>query len=189
MDPSGAQVTAQQAVDALHEVERTERRLSIFYGYERGAPYFLLWGVIWILGYSASALLPTAAGPAWLALDVIGVVAGLFISRATSTGSPRFAYTRRYVGASVAIVAFVAATYYVLRPHLGIQLGAFPPLLMALIYVLVGLWSGSRWIAVGMVLGALTLLGYAVIPQYFMLWMASVGGGTLLLTGIWMRRA
>jgi hypothetical protein len=35
----------------------------------------------------------------------------------------------------------------------------------------------------------LTVTGYVLLREHFMLWMSLCGGGTLLLTGLWMRRA
>jgi hypothetical protein len=32
------------------------------------------------------------------------------------------------------------------------------------------------------------MVGYVLFREHFMLWMAFVGGGALLLTGVWMRR-
>jgi hypothetical protein len=35
----------------------------------------------------------------------------------------------------------------------------------------------------------LTIVGFFVLPAIFMLWMAVVGGGALVLGGLWLRRA
>jgi hypothetical protein len=77
----------------------------------------------------------------------------------------------------------------VLRPHDVLQYGAFPPLVMAFAYTAIGIWRGIRWAAVGVALGILTVAGYALLPAYFMAWMAVFGSASLLLTGLWMRRA
>jgi hypothetical protein len=39
----------------------------------------------------------------------------------------------------------------------------------------------------GVVVAALTLIGFFGLPQYFLLWMAVVGGGALILGGFWLR--
>jgi hypothetical protein len=55
--------------------------------------------------------------------------------------------------------------------------------------------SGLVWgalvcvgVAAGVVIAALTLGGFFFIPRYFLLWMAAVGGGALMLAGFWMER-
>jgi hypothetical protein len=41
----------------------------------------------------------------------------------------------------------------------------------------------------GIALAALTLFGYFEVVTHFDMWMAVVGGGSLILAGIWLRRA
>jgi hypothetical protein len=58
-----------------------------------------------------------------------------------------------------------------------------------LFYFLSGLWIGSRLAVTGLALAVLTLVGYYLFPAYFLLWMAVVGGGALILAGAWLRTA
>ncbi len=51
-----------------------------------------------------------------------------------------------------------------------------------------GLWFGYAFIAIGLAITALTLVGYFFIGAAFPLWMAFVNGGGLILGGLWMRR-
>jgi len=55
-------------------------------------------------------------------------------------------------------------------------------------YVLAGLWWGTRFIVTGIALALLTLGGYFLLREDFLLWMAVVGSGALLLAGVWLRR-
>ena len=61
--------------------------------------------------------------------------------------------------------------------------------MVATAYVLGGLWLGLRLAVAGIVLGLLTLLGYFLLRDYFLLWMAVVGSGALLIAGLWLKRA
>ncbi|HVB86508.1 MAG TPA: hypothetical protein VNK23_07585 [Candidatus Dormibacteraeota bacterium] len=45
-----------------------------------------------------------------------------------------------------------------------------------------------RMAILGFAVGALTAGGYFSLPQYFLLWMAGVGGGALILGGLWLRK-
>jgi hypothetical protein len=189
METSVSSVSAQQAADALLDVRRAQHRLSILRGYEYGAPHFLVWGCVWAIGYASSALWPSDAGVIWLVLDALGLLGGLLIVRATPTDGTRSARSWRFLAAGAAITAFIVATYYVMAPNSGPQFGAFPALVLALFYVLVGIWRGPRWAVVGLAVGGLTVVGYGLFREYFMLWMAVLGGGSLLLTGFWMRAA
>ena len=56
-------------------------------------------------------------------------------------------------------------------------------------YALIGLFfNAPRLTIAGAVVAALTLGGYFYLPSHFMLWMAVVGGGSLILAGVWMRQ-
>ena len=52
-----------------------------------------------------------------------------------------------------------------------------------------GLWVGQAFVAIGLGIIALTLIGYFFVGDAFDLWMAFVNGGGLILGGLWMRRS
>jgi hypothetical protein len=130
-------------------------------------------------------------GTVWLVLDAIGVAGSFMIGRAAVACAPAASkgYGARFAMLGATVLAFTSATYFVMSPHDMAQLGAFPALLMAGIYTTVGIWRGSRWAISGVVLGVCTVAGFALFKEHFMLWMAAAGGSTLLLTGLWLRRA
>jgi hypothetical protein len=183
-------ISTEEAAEALNNIALVQRRASILRGYERGAPHVIVWGLIWVVGYGLSDLVPSMAGPTWWVLNVVGVAGSFLLGRAAVAGAPMAgaAYGRRFAAVSAAMLAFILATYYVMQPHDAVQFGAFPALLVATIYTVFGIWRGLRWAASGVVLGVCTVAGLALFKEHFMLWMAAVGGGTLLVTGFWLRR-
>jgi hypothetical protein len=59
----------------------------------------------------------------------------------------------------------------------------------ALFYRIAGLWFGGAFIAIGLGISALTLIGYFFATGgTFLLRMAAINGGGLILGGLWMRR-
>ncbi len=50
------------------------------------------------------------------------------------------------------------------------------------------MWFGRAFVAIGLGITALTLVGYFFVGDAFELWMALVNGGGLILGGLWMRR-
>ena len=68
------------------------------------------------------------------------------------------------------------------------QMGTFWPIYFMLLYTIAGLWAGYAFVAIGLCITALTLIGYFFIGDWFELWMAVVDGGGLVLGGLWMRR-
>ena len=188
------ELSPEQAGSALRDIARAQRRLGIFSGYRYAAPHLWMWGLIWIAGYGATDLMPQVAGWIWLVLNVGGMAIGIAIGRhqmrteARMRGEPDGDVTSmRMIGISVAIVIFIFATFDMLRQQTPAQFGAFPVLLMGLLYALAGLWAGLRWSIVGLVLSAVSMLGYHFIVQHYMLWLGAAGGGTLILSGFWMR--
>ena len=69
------------------------------------------------------------------------------------------------------------------------ELGVFWAIYFMLFYTIAGLWAGYAFVAIGLSIIALTLIGYFFIGPAFDLWMAFVNGGGLVLGGLWMRRS
>ncbi|HMH64186.1 MAG TPA: hypothetical protein VK515_01290 [Rhizomicrobium sp.] len=186
MDP--ITINPQEAADALKQADAAERRSARAYVYQRFAPYLLLWGLIWVAGYGATDLVPRVAGWIWLGLVLVALSVSMAIGRRAEPGRLGPKSNWRYSLFFVAVWAFFASTYAVMAPVSGMQQGAFPPLVVAFIYILLGLWTGPRLVIAGLVVGALTLGGFFYLPQHFLLWEGFVGGGALILAGLWFRR-
>lgn len=177
-----------QAADALKQADAAEKRSAQAYVYQRFAPYLFLWGVIWVIGYGATDLRPRLAGWIWIGLVLVALAISMAIGRSAVSSRQGVKSSWRYAVFFAAVWAFFAATYAVMAPVSGMQQGAFPPLVVALLYILLGLWSGPRLVIAGLAVGALTLGGYFYLPQHFLLWEGFVGGGALILAGAWFRR-
>jgi hypothetical protein len=181
-------ISSDQAAQALREAGAAERRSAEVYRYQRFAPYLFLWGAIWVAGYGASDLWPHRAGWIWLGLVALALVASIVIARNFADGRADPQVRWRTVAFFVAVWVFFTATYSVFRPATALQSGAFPPLVVAFAYIIMGLWGGKRLVITGALVGALTLGGFFYLPQHFLLWEGFVGGGALILSGLWFRR-
>jgi len=177
-----------EAESTLRDISKTERRSSNLFGYRFGAPHLFLWGAIWMIAYGATYLRPEWS-IVWPILIVVGVIGSFWLSwRAKSARADTFGW--RYGATLVAVFLFVGALFAILPPHRDAQVAAFFPILVALFYLLIGIWTrGVRMVVLGLAVGALTLFGYFDLPAYFLLWMAVVGGGGLILGGFWLRHA
>ena len=181
-------VSPEQAADALKQADAAEKRSAQAYRYQRFAPYLFLWGAIWVIGYGASDLLPHWSGWVWLGLISVALAVSIAIGRSAEPDRLGSQSNWRYSLCFAAIWAFFASTYAVMVPVSRMQQGAFPPLVVAFVYTLLGLWAGPRLVIAGLMVGVLTLGGFFYLPQHFMLWEAFVGGGALILAGFWFRR-
>ena len=182
-------LSSNEAAEMLRDIDRTTRRSANAYGYSAASPHLILWGVIWIVGYGATALQPhsPALQAVWPGLCLVGAGGSFWIGWRMRPASAA-GHDWRYVATFAAIVLFVFALFSIMPPTNGVQMGAFFPLLASLFYALIGIWAkGARMILLGMAIAALTLFGFFALRSQFALWMAAVGGGGLILGGLWLR--
>ncbi|HEY5347830.1 MAG TPA: hypothetical protein VIJ72_06530 [Rhizomicrobium sp.] len=179
-------LTSQEALSALKEADAVGQRSRQAYSYSQGAPHFFIWGIAWIVGYGASALAPAFANWVWLGVVILGTLASII---AGGRRQSRSVSTWQVFALLGVIYAFSAGLFTLVWPINGLQMAAYWPLLCAAIYAGIGLWLGIRYVIVGAVLAAAALGGYFFLRENFLLWMAFVGGGTLILTGFWLRKA
>jgi hypothetical protein len=176
-------LSPRDAAIALRDIERAEARSATLDDYQRAAPHFLIWGVLWVVGYGLTDFYPKHVAAIWAVIVPIGIASGFAAMRARGSG-----LGWRYGAAAAAIFVFVCAVFVVMWPVRDRQIAAFIPLVVGLAYVLRGIWSGLRHVVAGVLVAALTLAGFFLLEQHFFLWMAGVGGGSLILAGAWLRR-
>jgi|SRR5579872_281712 len=179
-------ITTREAHDALQEAALAERRSAESYSYSRSAPYCILWGLIWMVGYGGMTVLKgTDIAWLWLILSATGMAISFWIGTGRTDGRSSNGWR---MGSLFAIIAaFTFALFAILPPTNELQVGAYSPLLLSAIYAALGLWLGVRYILLAAFLAALTLGAYFFQKEFFFVWMAVAGGGSLLLTGLWMR--
>ena len=179
-------LTREEARAALNEVRAAERSLAEQSQYAFAGPILILWGVVWIVGNGFSQF--AAAGQAtwaWCLLDVFGFAGTVAAARRR----PRAASMRNATGAGIALAIFVVCLFAVLPPSSARQVDAAISLVIAVLYILGGLAGGARFIWLGAGLAATVMLGFFVLAAWFYLWMAIVGGGALVIGGLWLKRA
>ena len=180
-------VTRDDAQQTLREMTQTLRRSSAAYSYYLSAPHLLLWGVIWVLGYGLSYWRPQL-WVVWPVLCAAGIAGSMTIgTRMKARGGA--ARDLRPVATVIAVALLVGSLLAILPAYaIGRSGGAFFPLLVAFYYALIGIWTHAvRMLILGVALAALTLAAFFLIPAFFPLWMAIVGGGGLILGGLWLR--
>jgi hypothetical protein len=178
-------VSSSDAEQALREISNTERHSATTYVYRTASPHLIVWGVIWMVGYGLAYLKP-AWSLVWPALTMVGLAISVGLGwKERHRVKP---FDGRYRATLLVVVLFTIAILAILSPKTPAQFGAFVPMLVALFYCVVGIWRrGVRMLVTGIVLAALTVSGYFWVREVFLLWMALVGGGALILGGIWLR--
>jgi hypothetical protein len=182
-------ISKSEAASALTDIESTAGRSRLLKGYHVAGPILMVWGVIWVLGYSGMGFLPPERwGPVWLVLDVVGVVTTILLSR-TGRGEARTGQGWKIVAGVLAIVAFFAATFTLFRPTSIDAAIAYPGVVTGLVYAGLGIAAWPRYLWIGAAVFAASLVGYFFFQPWLAYWMAVVGGGGLIVAGLWLRRA
>jgi hypothetical protein len=181
MTPSRADATA-----ALHEVEQAENRSALLRGYQIAAPHLIIWGVIWAIGYTLSYLSPPWTNTVWLTLVPLGVAGDILVSRGSGLGGKR-ALAMLQLG--TIFMVLLGGSIAVMQPQDPRQMAAFVPLLVAAGYGILGVLGAPRMLIIASLVAVLTLVGFFALGALFLPWMAVVGGGGLIIGGLWLRQA
>jgi hypothetical protein len=152
--------------------------------------------VIWLVANTVSDLSPRIGGWVWLAGIAIGSLASSLIGAArirslardpgsSTLGAPA---NWRFDMNFLVIFGFFAAMFFIIGPLSARQGNALISLFWCFAYMLSGVWAGWRLFAIGAVTAALTIFGFLALKEHFALWMGVVGGGSLIVGGLWLRR-
>ena len=153
----------------------------------RGHLHLWIWGGTWIAmpllahfrGDQAARYFP------WICL-VGGVLSGA--AGFTQSRQIRRPSNGRFIAVMAMVWVFAALFPFVLRaPADPRSIYAYLCLVAMLTYVIAGLWTDTYLLWVGLIVTALVLAGVFLFPGIFWLWMAVFGGGTLVLTGFYVK--
>jgi hypothetical protein len=182
-------IDPKEAASALSDIDAIVRRVRQSRIYHLASLMLIMWGVLVFAGNITSFMLPHSGGYVWLAVDVLGIAGSFAIS---ALGYPRTGIRTFDFRALLAFLLFVAFGIFSsvwLGHFTPRQLGAFWAIYFMMVYSIVGLWVGQAFVAIGLSIIALTLIGYFFVGGWFEPWMAVVNGGGLVLGGLWMRRS
>jgi hypothetical protein len=182
-------IDPKEAASALSDIDSIVQRVRQSRIYNLASLIMIMWGALVFAGYLNAWLLPRGAGYGWIAVYVAGIVGSIAISASQHARDGVRTFDIRMFVAFVLFVAFGAFCSGVLAHLTPRQMGTFWPIYFMLVYTIAGLWAGLAFVAIGIGITVLTLIGYFFIGDAFDLWMAFVNGGGLVLGGLWMRRS
>jgi hypothetical protein len=188
-------ISPEEAANSLRDIDRINHRTGVAGAYSHASPHLLLWGAIWAVGYTGCGLTrPDQWGYVWLPLIVVGAVGAMALGmrgRAKTASRSGAGFSPNAAGAilAVALGAFIASTYTLFQPVAPLPYLVFPALLMGLVYAVIGSFGMPRFLVIGACVLAFTMGGYLFAREWTPFWIAAVGGGGLLLGGLWLRQA
>jgi hypothetical protein len=177
-------VDRDEASALLADVAGMEQRTKEFLTYTKVSQSFFLWGAIWFAGYAASHYFKNQAGWIWLGLNLFGIVASVAMAARLKTRGRGF---RWQIPATVLTFIGFGALWLNLGHFGWREQTAFWPTFFSFALMLFGMWVGRAFMVAAAVLTALTLTGYWVSGDFYDIWMAVVGGGSLIGIGLWLR--
>ena len=181
-------IDSKQASEALTEIEEIVRRVRQSRIYNLASLIMIMWGALVFVGYVATWLVPRNGGIVWIVIYAMGIAGSFVVSKYDHAREGVRTFDMRMLAAFALFVAFgiFCSWFGHFTPR---QLGTFWPVYFMLVYTIAGLWVGYAFVAIGLGITALTLIGYFFAGDWFDLWMALVDGGGLMLGGLWMRRS
>jgi len=190
-------VSREEAAAALDTIDAAGARLKTVRFYAEFSPFLLLWGVIWLVANVVSELWPAHGGTAWLTGISFGLAFTLYLTirnaRRWQCMRPESRAEGRAIGRRAALLGITLWTYFpamtlLMGPFSPRQTNAFISITVAFAYMISGAFMGWRIFAIGLVTAAAILYGFHFIDAHFQLWMAFVGGGSLIAGGLWLRK-
>jgi len=181
-------IDSSEAKAALDDIKDMVARVRQSRIYDRASLIAIACGMLVVAGNVANFIVPRYGGGIWITVNVMNVVVVAVISMFDCPKTGVRSFDVRVFAAFVLFFAFGLLTTSVLGHFGGRELGAFWPIYFMLFYCLAGLWFGWAFLAIGLSIVVLTLIGYFFVGgASFLLWMAAVNGGGLILSGLWMR--
>ena len=185
-----SQEEAQASLSAIRDVTvRTQRAIASAYA----NPLLILWGVLWIIAYTATHFYLSYAFHIFTAMAAVGGAGTAVIVWVLHSKAPIQEASGSKLGWRITIFWILLCVYipiwlFLLAPFSGLQCNAFICTASMFAYIVMGLWFDNRFmIVLGLALTAAILVGFYILRDYYCLWMAFVGGGAIFGTGLYIR--
>ena len=181
-------IDSKEAAAALSDIDDIVCRVRQSQIYNLASLIMIWWGVLAFAGNIATYFWPWHATYIWPAVNIAGATGTIAIGSFLQVRTRVQTVDYRVIAAYLLLYAFGYLCTEVLAHFGPREQGTFWPIYFMLFYVLAGLWFGRAFVAIGLGITVLTLIGYAFFGgASFLLWMALVNGGGLILSGLWMR--
>lgn len=179
---------AEEALAAIQKITQKTRQSLASSGVYIS---LIITGIIWLVGYVCTQFLP-AQTVAWIwgVLIVVGstlaTVLGLRAGRRVR--SPGSSAAAKRAGLFWLLLALYAAAFIAItRPADGRQMTLVIILFVMLGQLAMGLLLSFSAVWWALPVSALALIGYFFFPGIFYLWMGILGGGGMILMGLYIR--
>ena len=176
-----------QALDDLRSIRRIMDHTRWTSG-RYGGWFMIIAGAMWLVGFTASQFLPEDyVGWIWAVVSALGTLAMVWVgTHVARHSSVRAAPWWPFFLFWWVLAVFDLLLVWIFEIDESAKIGLLILLTTALGYVQFG--SLYYWLigGVGVLIGGLAIAAFLLIPAFFYLAMAILGGGLLIATGLWM---
>ena len=189
LTPLDAREALSSAEDAVRSVKRAVDRQT--------SRIVLMWGIVYVLAPLSMHIWPLWGVIPQQLLLIGAIVFSIYDAHRCSLISGT--NSRRIGGLWWLTFAFGSVWFLILDPAsfrnpaaesvaTSRQMWAYGVSLAMFVYVAMGLWIGRLYVVTGLAVTFFTVVGLIWLGDWYWLWCAITGGGTLLGAGFWLRR-
>jgi hypothetical protein len=184
-------ISPAEAEEALATIRTMERKTRHSIASDGTYVTLIITGIVWMIGFTCSQFLPQEViGYIWTTLSILGTIAGNVIGfrRGKRIKSPLTVPTAKRIGIFwLLLILFGVTIILIAQPTDGNQATMLIILFIMLGHASMGLivsFSETWW---PLPISVLALVGYYLVPDFFYLWIAILGGGGMIALGLQIR--
>jgi hypothetical protein len=148
-------------------------------------------GIVWLVGYLATQFLSGAiVAYIWTGMSILGSILGTVLGfrMAPRVRNPSAGAAAKRAGIFwLLLILYGIAIILIARPADGKQATLFIILFIMIGQLSMGLLISFSSVWWALPITALALIGYFLLPDFFYLWMAILGGGGMVAFGLYIR--
>lgn len=178
-----------QATAALAEIAAVERRTRTALVYRRSSAFLILWGALVAIGAALNQAFPDRSEAIWYSVDGVGLVGTCVLAfRRAQDARQADPAALRVVASLFVLCAYGVAWSYLLAPAGHDRLTVFWSTLMMMGYVVIGVWQGPLFVALGVGGTVLSLATYFLAGPWLHLWIGAIFVLAFVLGGLLLYR-
>jgi hypothetical protein len=184
-------VSPNEAEEALAVIQKTMHKTRQSIASSGAHISLIVTGVVWLIGFICTQFLSGAIVPyIWIGISLLGSALATILGMRTGKRirSPSAGATAKRIGLIWLLLAvYCVATLAVAWPLDGKQLTMFIVLFVIVGWLAMGLLLSFASVWPGLIITALALAGYFLLPGFFYLWMGILVGGGMIALGLYIR--
>jgi hypothetical protein len=184
-------ISPDEAEEALASIQKMTQKTRHSIASSGAYIFLIVTGIVWLVGFiSTQFLTGNIVASIWVGMSLIGSAVSIFlgIRMGPRVRGPSSTASAKRAGIFwLLLVFFAAAVIAVARPAGGIQLTMMIILFIMIGQLAMGLllsFSSVWWV---LPITVLALIGYFLLPGFFYLWMGVLGGGGMIVLGVYIR--